>query len=392
MSNTRLSSTLSANPRKVSDMSKTGKQARQVGLSDATIIATKIASTLITGKRVVGNLVTDDVGLAIQEDIKGDRVGIMHHEWSGIRHYEAFWHEVTNLTVRGNEFHTETKQYKTRAAFEPVALGHTKTTETTNAKTIISYNWNGKTVTWTLDGISPNKVRDILRFQLARCQHGFPAAQPTQRSKTLAESLKILMKQFADGKITQDEYERHYRNAVEQGSDDPRPTSSGQGASDTPHRTGPQDVLGTDGHSGAPTAEAPVRLPDIPLNTTHVQAQSVCTKCGNPIVSPTAKCLSCSSVEQAKSQVIVYGYSQRYAVNPDVEIFWDGKPLGRVKRGGRVAITIPTDGELSFKASLRKASIHVSAGRTTHVRLRWGATGKLIASASDSASVGNQVG
>lgn len=373
-------------------MSKTGKQARQVGLSDATIIATKIATTLITGKRVVGNLVTDEVGLAIQEDIKGDRVGLVHHEWSGIRHYRAFWHEVTNLSVRGNEFHTETKQYKTRAAFEPVALGHTKTTETTNAQTIISYNWNGKTVTWTLDGISPSKVRDILRFQLGRCQHGFPAAQPTQRGKTLAESLKILMKQFADGKITQDEYERDYRNTIEEGSDDPRLTFGGQGVSETPYRTGPQDVLGTHEHSGAPAVEAPVRLPDMPLNTTNVQAQSVCSKCGNAVVSPGAKCPNCSSVEQAKSQVIVYGYTERYAVNPDVEIFWDGKLLGRVKRGGRVAITIPTDGELSFKATFRKASIHVSAGRITHVRLRWGATGKLIASASDSASVVHQIG
>lgn len=230
-------------------MVQTGKPAREVGLWPATVIASNCMSILVTGRKVSGCLVTDELGLAIQEDIKGQRAGLLRHEWSGRRHYVALWHEVTALEVSGNEFHTETTTFKTRAAFEPIALGHTKKTETIDAKTLLKYTAHGNARTWTLNGASPSRVRSVLQAQLGRCGNGFAAAAPTNRTTSLATTFATLKDQCAAGTITDMEYEDRYAAAVKHAA-----TSDARPSTGTDAESGKQVDVGTAAES-APSSK-----------------------------------------------------------------------------------------------------------------------------------------
>lgn len=76
---------------------------------------------------------------------------------------------------------------------------------------------------------------------------------------------------------------------------------------------------------------------------------------------------------------MVYGYTQAFAVNPDVVIFWDGFEVGRVGRDQKAEFPIDEDGEVRFKSSIRSAALRVQAGSTTRVHLTWDrVTGKLV--------------
>jgi hypothetical protein len=80
-----------------------------------------------------------------------------------------------------------------------------------------------------------------------------------------------------------------------------------------------------------------------------------------------------------ESKVVVYGYTQQFAVNPDVRVFWNGKPVGSVKKDGLLSFDIDTAGKLSFKCNMRKAALQVPAGRVTNVKISWSRiTGKMI--------------
>jgi hypothetical protein len=77
--------------------------------------------------------------------------------------------------------------------------------------------------------------------------------------------------------------------------------------------------------------------------------------------------------------VIVYGYTQQFAINPKVQVFWNGAPVGSVKKGDSISFDIAEDGEVSFKSSIRRASLQVEAGRVTNIKISWDRiTGKLI--------------
>lgn len=75
----------------------------------------------------------------------------------------------------------------------------------------------------------------------------------------------------------------------------------------------------------------------------------------------------------------MFGYTQAFLINPKVTIFWNGTEIGSVKKGDCVAFNITQDGEVSFKASGRKASLRVQAGRVTNIKISWDrVSGKLI--------------
>jgi hypothetical protein len=80
-----------------------------------------------------------------------------------------------------------------------------------------------------------------------------------------------------------------------------------------------------------------------------------------------------------ESKVNVYGYTQQFAINPTVHVSWNGAPVGSVKKGGVVSFDIDADGEVSFKSSVRRASVQVQAGRVTNIKISWDRiTGKMI--------------
>jgi hypothetical protein len=80
-----------------------------------------------------------------------------------------------------------------------------------------------------------------------------------------------------------------------------------------------------------------------------------------------------------ESKVVVYGYTQQFAINPRVQVFWNGSPVGSVKKGDRISIEIDADGEISFKSSIRKASLWIQAGQVTKIKISWDRiSGKMI--------------
>ena len=83
--------------------------------------------------------------------------------------------------------------------------------------------------------------------------------------------------------------------------------------------------------------------------------------------------------EDSLSKVVVHGYTQLFAFNTTVHVFWKGAPVGSVKKGGSISFDIEEDGEVSFKSSLRQASVFVEAGRVTNIKITWNRiTGKMV--------------
>jgi hypothetical protein len=104
-----------------------------------------------------------------------------------------------------------------------------------------------------------------------------------------------------------------------------------------------------------------------------------CPECGNEVSDKAPVCPRCGIPIHVESKVVVYGYTQQFAINPKVQVFWNGSPVGTVKKGESLEIDIEQDGEISFKSSIRKASLRVQAGRVTNVKISWDRiTGKMI--------------
>ncbi len=104
-----------------------------------------------------------------------------------------------------------------------------------------------------------------------------------------------------------------------------------------------------------------------------------CPECGNQVSDRAPTCPRCGVPILVESKVVVYGYTQQFAINPKVQVFWNGSLVGSVKKGESLTIDVDADGEVSFKSSMRKASLQVKAGRVTNIKLSWDrVTGKMI--------------
>lgn len=104
-----------------------------------------------------------------------------------------------------------------------------------------------------------------------------------------------------------------------------------------------------------------------------------CPECGKQVSDRAPTCPGCGTPIHHDSKVVVYGYTQQFAVNPKVRVFWNGAPVGSVKKGDCISFDIDAGGEVSFKSSLRKASLRVHAGRVTNIKISWDRiTGKMI--------------
>ena len=104
-----------------------------------------------------------------------------------------------------------------------------------------------------------------------------------------------------------------------------------------------------------------------------------CPECGNEISDKAPVCPRCGVPMVLQSKVVVYGYTQQFAVNPKVKVFWNGSLVGSVRKGERLSFDIDADGEVSFKSSIRSASLRVQVGRVTKIKISWDRiTGKMI--------------
>jgi len=114
-----------------------------------------------------------------------------------------------------------------------------------------------------------------------------------------------------------------------------------------------------------------------------------CPECGSEISDKAPNCPRCGVPMLRESKVVVYGYTQQFAINPKVQIFWNGEAMGSVKKGDRLAFEITEDGELMFKSSMRKASLAVQAGQVTNVKISWDRiTGKMVPQVVDTVTPG----
>lgn len=104
-----------------------------------------------------------------------------------------------------------------------------------------------------------------------------------------------------------------------------------------------------------------------------------CRECKKQVSSKAPTCPGCGVPILRESKVVVYGYTQQFPINPKVQVFWNGAPVGSVKKGDCISFDIKADGEVSFKSSIRKASLRVHAGRVTNIKISWDRiTGKMI--------------
>ncbi len=70
-------------------------------------------------------------------------------------------------------------------------------------------------------------------------------------------------------------------------------------------------------------------------------------------------------------KVIVYGYTQNFAVDVKIEVYANGKLIGEVSKNDKLEFDIETDTNVEFKASFRKASIMTYKDRTNEIKITW---------------------
>lgn len=108
------------------------------------------------------------------------------------------------------------------------------------------------------------------------------------------------------------------------------------------------------------------------LDPTHEEASYVLKKINSFMLNKS---------NEKKTVIVIFGYNEAYAINPDVKIFFNGNEIGRVSRSGKFSFEPKTDGVLIFKCSFRSAKIDIKANVSLKVQLSWNITwGKLIAS------------
>lgn len=104
-----------------------------------------------------------------------------------------------------------------------------------------------------------------------------------------------------------------------------------------------------------------------------------CSECGKEVSDKAESCPNCGNPINKESKLMVYGYSESYMMNPKVKVFINGVEVGRVAKGQLFEYDIKEDCEVTFKASLRKATFSIKAGRVTKIKLAWNRlTGQLV--------------
>ena len=89
-------------------------------------------------------------------------------------------------------------------------------------------------------------------------------------------------------------------------------------------------------------------------------ALKVCKECSREYSDTLDACPHCGFVDSTK--VTIYGYTESFAINPDVSIYKDGVQIASVSKSDKITLNITEPCELKFKSSIRSAKCYVRPG------------------------------
>ena len=89
-------------------------------------------------------------------------------------------------------------------------------------------------------------------------------------------------------------------------------------------------------------------------------ALKTCKECSKQYSDTLDACPHCGYVDSSK--VTIYGYTETFAISPDVKIYKDGELIGRVGANSKIDITISKPCRLKFSCSMRSDECYVKPG------------------------------
>ena len=107
-----------------------------------------------------------------------------------------------------------------------------------------------------------------------------------------------------------------------------------------------------------------------------------CPNCGMSVEDDALVCLWCDFPIHQGPFVVVYGYTQLFAVNHIVQVFWNGVRKGSVARGEKLGFGIKADGAVRLTVPSHGIGVRVpvqASHRATDITIVWDrVTGQLI--------------
>ena len=92
-------------------------------------------------------------------------------------------------------------------------------------------------------------------------------------------------------------------------------------------------------------------------------------------VSKKIKNLINNENKSVKPEVIIYGYTELFAINPDVKITFNDEEIGKVSRNETFTFQAPKKGIIHFKSTIlfvsSQTSISIEGNKREKVQLYW---------------------
>ena len=89
-------------------------------------------------------------------------------------------------------------------------------------------------------------------------------------------------------------------------------------------------------------------------------ALKVCKECNREYSDTLEACPHCGFVDSTK--VTIFGYTESFAINPDVSIYKDDVQIASVSKCDKISLNITEPCVLKFKSSMRTARCYVKPG------------------------------
>ncbi len=88
---------------------------------------------------------------------------------------------------------------------------------------------------------------------------------------------------------------------------------------------------------------------------------------------------------QLKAKVItIHGYTQWFAINPDIKVLLNGQLVGKVGKGGTLQVNIESPCQMKFECNLRSTNLNVDPSIDKDIYLSWDRiSGCLLATKQD---------
>lgn len=119
-----------------------------------------------------------------------------------------------------------------------------------------------------------------------------------------------------------------------------------------------------------------------------IMALKVCKECGKEYSDTIEACPHCGFVDSSK--VTIFGYTESFAINPDVSIYKDDVQIASVRRNDKTTINITEPCELKFKSSMRTAKCFVRPGDAVVLSFNR-ATGSLNATVTSKGNAATEI-